>query len=164
MHRMTRNDLPIVVVHIGFGGQRRYLGRLATVKEFNEFRMNCGITPADICYERWETSKRLSKDEAMQKWEHYTDSAIKRNGLSTEQQIEGLVAAGATEESLKAFWLEVKHFSWPGNWGQSPWVLAASLGAALEAQDLGPAFRAVGLGYVQPFREAFARHQLATAA
>lgn len=98
---------------------------------------------------------RLSKDEAMEKWGHYTDSAIRSSGLSLEKQMESLVAAGATEDSLKAFWLEVKHFRWPGSYGQSPWDIASCLGAALEARDLGPAFRAVGMRYVEPFREAF---------
>lgn len=157
MEPMTRNDLPIVVYQIGFKARTQYLGRLATVAEFEEYRKNCGCPPKDVDYEVWDVRPRLSKDEALEKWGGYTDSAIRRSGLSLEKQMEGLVDAGATEENLKAFWLEVKHFSWPGTYGQSPWDMAASLGAALEARDLGPAFRAVGMRYVEPFREAMRR-------
>lgn len=104
-------------------------------------------------------SAPMSKDEALEKWEHYTDTAIRRAGLSVEKQMDGLVAAGATEDSLKKFWLEVKHFSWPGTFGQSPWEMAASLGASLEARDLGQAFRTVGMQYVEPFRAAVSRQR-----
>lgn len=161
MEPMTRNDLPIVAIQICFKERRQYLGRLATFAEFEEYRKNCGFPPADIVHEVWDVRPRLTRDEAVKKWEAYTDSAIRRSGLSLEKQMEGLVAAGATEDSLKTFWLEVKHFSWPGNYGQSPWDIASCLGAALEARDLGPEFRAVGMRYVKPFREAFSRRQMA---
>jgi hypothetical protein len=155
MEPMTRNDLPIVVIQICFQERRQYLGRLATVAEFEEYRKNCGFQPGDLDYEVWDVRPQLTKDEAMQKWGHYTDSAIRSSGLSLEKQMESLVAAGATEDSLKTFWLEVKRFCWPGSYGQSPWDIASCLGASLEARDLGPEFRAVGMRYVEPFRLAF---------
>lgn len=113
------------------------------------------MTRNDLPIEVWDVRPQHTKDEAMQKWGHYTDSAICCSGLSLEKQMARLVAAGATEDSLKTFWLEVKRFRWPGSSWQSPWDIASCLGASLEARDLGPKFRAVGMRYIEPFREAF---------
>ena len=50
---MERADLPIVVIHLTFGGNRQYLGRVATLLEFTEYRKNCGFPPDDVVYETW---------------------------------------------------------------------------------------------------------------
>lgn len=96
----------------------------------------------------------LTHDAALKKWGHFSDSAIRRHSLSLEASMVGLVAAGATEEQIKLFWLVVKHLAWPGNWGQSPWETASYLGASLEARDLGPAFSRIGEEHVSAFRKA----------
>jgi hypothetical protein len=96
----------------------------------------------------------LPRNVALLKWGHFFDSRIGGASAKIERQMTGLVQAGATEESLKLFWREVKHLSWPGSWGQAPWDTASTLAAALEARDLGSVFNAVGFRYVEPFRGA----------
>lgn len=55
---MERSDLPIVVVLLCFGGQRRYLGRLPTKTEFDIYRDNAGFPPGDLVYEDWSSEGR----------------------------------------------------------------------------------------------------------
>lgn len=101
-----------------------------------------------------DSVRPLPRDVAVLKWGQFFDSRIGGAGATIEKQMAGLVKMGATEASLRLFWQETKHLSWPGSWGQSPWETASSLGAALEAQDLGPRFKAVGHQYIEPFRNA----------
>lgn len=98
-----------------------------------------------------QASLRLTRMEALRKWWYYSDSAINAFSRSMEAVMENLVKAGATEETIKTFWLEVKHLSWPSTYGQSPWQTASLLGAALEARDLGKEFDRIGNDFVEPF-------------
>lgn len=94
---------------------------------------------------------RLSYFEALNKWGGLTDVAVGGFGRSIEDRIVKLVSAGATEESLKLFWADVKHLTWASTFGVSPWKTASMLGSALEARDLGSGFDAVGSKYIEPF-------------
>lgn len=101
----------------------------------------------------------LTHMAALQKWHHLTDSFIEAHTKPIETVMANLVAAGATEESLKTFWMEVKHLCWASTFGQSPWETAAWLGASLEARDLGMTYRRIGDQYVAPFRAAVERRK-----
>jgi hypothetical protein len=106
-----------------------------------------------------ETTYRLSPEAALAKWRRFTDAALGGLHKPVDVLMDALVSAGATEDELKVFWLEVKHLSWPGPFGQSPWETAAWLGASLEARDLGSAFQRIGEQYVVPFRAAVERQR-----
>lgn len=101
---------------------------------------------------------RLTRDAAVTKWGRFTDNAIGGIGKPLEVRMAGLVSAGATEDKLKQFWLEVKHLSWPGTWGESPWETASYLAASLEARDLGPEFAGVGREHINAFCDAMQGH------
>lgn len=101
----------------------------------------------------------MSRLEALRKWWRFTDSALGAFHNTDDVVMQNLVAAGATEELLKSFWLEVKHLSWASTFGQSPWEIAAWLAASLEARDLGIEFRRIGERYVKPFQDALAKRQ-----
>lgn len=60
---MTRNDLPFVVIQLTFGGNRHYLGRVATLKEVEEYRSNCGLPPSDIVCEKWPVTTVVGSTE-----------------------------------------------------------------------------------------------------
>lgn len=96
----------------------------------------------------------LSKGVAVVKWKHFFDREIGGVGQSKEQRMAGLVRAGATEDSLKRFWNETKHLSWPATWGESPWETASMVGAALVAEERDPASRSANREYIEPFRHA----------
>ena len=102
----------------------------------------------------------LSHGEALYRWCRFTDTAIGGVGKPIEVLMDNLVSAGATEASLKELWLEVRHLSWVGTFGESPWKIAAMLGAALEARDLGDAFEPAGDHYVNAFRAAVEKRRL----
>lgn len=96
----------------------------------------------------------LSHGEALYRWGRFTDLSIGGGGKPIELIMDNLVSAGATEASLRALWLEVRHLDWAESFGESPWKIAAMLGAALEARELGDAFEPVGDHYVESFRAA----------
>jgi len=102
----------------------------------------------------------VSHGEALYRWCRFTDLAIGGVGKPIEVLMDNLVSAGATEASLKELWLEVRHLSWMGTFGESPWKTATMLGAALEARDLGDAFEPVGDHYVEWFRAALEKRRL----
>lgn len=79
----------------------------------------------------------LSKEAALAKWDRFTDRNLGGVGAPQGKAMTALVQAGGTPETVKEFWGEVKHLSWPATYGQSPWETAATLGAALEARDAG---------------------------
>ena len=43
-----------VVVRLCFGNKLEYVGRVATVKDFLEYRRCCGSDPADIALQDWK--------------------------------------------------------------------------------------------------------------
>lgn len=50
---MERNDLPIVVIRLCFGGRREYLGRVASLDDLAEYKSCSGFRPGDITHETW---------------------------------------------------------------------------------------------------------------
>ena len=99
----------------------------------------------------------LPKAIAVVKWKHFFDKEIGGVGQSRDQQIAGLIRAGATEDALRRFWQETKHLTWPASWGVSPWETASTIGFALETEATnGTNASAFGLEHVAMFRQALA--------
>jgi hypothetical protein len=107
--------------------------------------------------ETTEVMRPLSKGVAVVKWKHFFDSSIGGASQSIDHRLSALVRAGATEDSLKRFWNETKHLSWPATWGESPWETASTLGAALAAQVRSANSPAVYREYIESFRLALER-------
>jgi hypothetical protein len=95
----------------------------------------------------------LFRDVALAKWGHFADRHIRGNAHRIEEQMEALVRAGATEATLKVFWQETKHLSWPNTYGESPWETASGLACSLDARDRGAQVSPAGLARIAHFLE-----------
>ena len=95
----------------------------------------------------------LSRDAALAKWAHFADRHIRGNTHRIEEQMDALVRAGATEATLKVFWQETKHLSWPNTYGESPWETASDLAGSLDVRDRGAQVSPAGLTRIEQFLE-----------
>ena len=79
----------------------------------------------------------MTKSDAYAAYGHLRDNIFRR--LATErEQIIALVYAGGTPTTLLKLWTDVRGLAWPETYGESPWTLAAGIGAALAfCQDPG---------------------------
>lgn len=70
IHCMTRLDLPIIVVQIMANDERRYLGRVADLTQFERYRRAHGLSHLQLIAETWPASQMEGSTQGIRVQEH----------------------------------------------------------------------------------------------
>lgn len=98
-----------------------------------------------------ETTERLSKAEALKRYENLMDARL---GLCPSIERARRLAAIVAPAGLKAFSQATGHLAWPESYGQTPWETATLVGFALRWEEENPLKRHWAAELVDAYRAA----------